>query len=184
MKYTSIHVFKIVELNDISLNSGLPLIFFNILVYLFISIALFSILLVFSDKTYSTLNKLKNLNEFQSIFIFTLFFLMSLAGLPPLLGFVGKFLLYIQLLAQKSFYLFIVFLIFNIFILYFYIQNIRFLLIKNNSKIRQTNNLFNYNYESLFSFLLFIMFFNIFGIFYFENILNYISFFFSLNLIV
>lgn len=166
-------------LNDFSFNYGLSLIIFNIFVYLFLSTALFAILLIFSDKAYSTLNKLKNLQEFYSLFIFALLFLLSLAGIPPLFGFVGKFLLYIQLLGQKSFYLFSIFLIFNIFILYFYIQNIRFMVAKNSSKARKSTFFSNYIYEFIIAFILFVLFFNIFGIFYFENFLNYLSFWIS-----
>lgn len=163
-------------------NYTMSLLVFNIFVYIMLSSALFIILLVVSDKTYSTLNKLKYLQEFHSLFIITLLLLLSLAGIPPLLGFIGKFMLYIQLLAYKSFYLFTLFLLFNVFILYFYIQNIRFMVSKNNSSFRTSVTTFNLNYEFFFATLIFITFFNVFGIFYFESVLNYLNFWVSLDL--
>lgn len=156
--------------------SGFTLIILNIVVYIVLSIALFVMLLVLNDKSYSTLNKLKNLNEFYFLFMSTLLLLLSLAGVPPLFGFVGKFILYIQLLSTKSFYLFTVFLIFNVFILYFYIQNIRFMVTKNINKTRNSMFFYNNNHELVITFLLFILFFNVFGIFYFENFFIYISY--------
>lgn len=168
---------------SINNSSTISLIIFNILVYIVLSLSLFFILLILSDKTYSTLNKFKSLQEFHAIFIITIFSLLSLAGIPPLLGFVGKFLLYMQLLATKSFYLFIIFLTFNVFILYFYIQNVRFMVNKNTNKIRSTHSFYNLNYEFVFVFLIFILFFNIFGIFYFENFLNYLTFWVSSELV-
>ena len=165
------HIFE-----NILINNSFTLIVLNIIVYIFLSIALFTVLLLLNDKSYSTLNKLKNLNEFYFLFVTTLLLLLSLAGVPPLFGFVGKFILYIQLLSTKSFFLFILFLLFNVFILYFYIQNIRFMVTKNINKTRNSLFFSNNSYEFIIAFLLLIMFFNIFGIFYFENFLIYLSY--------
>lgn len=159
---------------------GLALVIFNVLVYLYLSIGIFWILLLVGDKSYSTLNKLKNLNEFYFLFLATLLLLLSLAGVPPLLGFAGKFLLYIQLLAYKSYYLFTLFLLFNVFILYFYIQNIRFMVSKTPNKTKMNIFSTSLSYEYNFAIILFILFFNLFGIFYFEHFLNYIIYILSI----
>lgn len=166
----------------ITLNSSVSLIIFNIMVYLLLTLGLFSSILIIADKSYSTLNKFKLIQNYYFLFIFILLFLLSLAGVPPLLGFLGKFLLYIQLLAYKSYFLFFIFLLFNVFVLYFYIQNVRFMISKNTNKITTSFFLTNYLYDSIFLFLIAIMFFNIFGIFYFENFLIYINYWFSFDL--
>ena len=108
----------------LGLSLSYALVVFNVMVYILLSISLFLILLLVSSNDFYTLNKLKNLNMFHTYVIFFLLFLLSLAGMPPLLGFVGKLLLYIQLLSLHSYLLFAVLLILNTFVLYFYTQNI------------------------------------------------------------
>ena len=166
----------------ITLNSSVSLVVFNILVYLILTLGVFSSILVIADKSYSTLNKFKLIQGYYFLFVFILLFLLSLAGVPPLLGFLGKFLLYIQLLAYKSYFLFSVFLLFNVFVLYFYIQNVRFMISKNTNKITTSFFLTNSLYEFIFFFLIVVMFFNIFGIFYFDNFIIYINYWFSFDL--
>ncbi len=89
---------------------------------------------------------------------------------------IGKLLLYIQLLSLHSYLLFAVLLILNTFVLYFYTQNIRFVVSKDTNK--QLNSLFfspNIN-EYNHSVIMLTMFFNLFGIFFFESFLNCIFF--------
>lgn len=160
----------------LGLSLSYALVVFNVMVYILLSISLFLILLLVSSNDFYTLNKLKNLNMFHTYVIFFLLFLLSLAGMPPLLGFVGKLLLYIQLLSLHSYLLFAVLLILNTFVLYFYTQNIRFVVSKDTNK--HLNSLFfspNIN-EYNHSVIMLTMFFNLFGIFFFESFLNCIFF--------
>lgn len=156
--------------------SAVSLLVFNIIVYIILSVAIFTSILIILDKSFSTLNKLKQLQQYYFLFVFVLLFLLSLAGVPPLLGFVGKFLLYIQLLAYKSYLLFTIFLLFNVVVLYFYIQNIRFMVAKNTNISIITNSLTSLINEEVLLFLLLIMFFNLLGICYFENFLIYLNY--------
>jgi len=153
---------------------GLALIICNILIYLILSLALFVILLTVWDKSYNTLNKFKNLQGSYFLFTSVLLLLLSLAGIPPLLGFVGKFILYMYLLIHKSYLLFSLFLSFNVFILYFYIQNIRFMVTKTPNKLTITNHNSTLVYEFSTAFILGVLFFNTFGIFFFEAGLTYV----------
>lgn len=166
----------------ITLNSSIALIIFNICVYIILTVGIFSSILIIADKSYSTLNKFKQIQEYYFLFVTIILLLLSLAGVPPLLGFIGKFLLYIQLLAYKSYYLFFIFFIFNVFVLYFYIQNVRFMVSKNTNKITNSFNLSNTMYDSVFFFLIVLMFFNMFGILYFDNFLIYLNYWFSFDL--
>lgn len=156
--------------------SAVSLLIFNIIVYIILSVAIFTSILIILDKSFSTLNKLKQLQQYYFLFVFVLLFLLSLAGVPPLLGFVGKFLLYIQLLAYKSYLLFTIFLLFNVVVLYFYIQNIRFMVSKNTNTSLISSSFTSLINEDVLLFLLLIMFFNLLGICYFENFLIYLNY--------
>ena len=56
-----------------------------------------------------------------------------MAGIPPLMGFVGKFLLFNFLFLSQKYIYIIVFSSLNFFSIYFYIQNLRFLVSKTQS---------------------------------------------------
>jgi NADH:ubiquinone oxidoreductase subunit 2 (subunit N) len=53
--------------------------------------------------------------------------------MPPLLGFVGKFLMVIFVNLKAQFFLVFLFILLNLLMIYFYIQNFRFLIKKENS---------------------------------------------------
>jgi NADH:ubiquinone oxidoreductase subunit 2 (subunit N) len=94
-----------------------------------------------------------------------------MAGIPPMLGFVGKFLLFLFFLLKQNFYIAFLFTFINFFIMYFYIQNIRFLVTKNSSYYFLLKNFFSIIDFSLIIFLIFLNFFNFFGIFFFNDFL-------------
>ena len=104
------------------------------------------------------------------------FSLLSLAGMPPLLGFVGKFLLLIFLAYKNQFLLFIIFSIINLFMIYFYIQNLRFLVSKTSSNLLAIKGYFVNIDFTLISIVVFLNFFNIFGILFFEDFLILINY--------
>lgn len=65
--------------------------------------------------------------------MYTLIFsLLSMAGIPPLLGFTGKFLVILFLTFKSQYILIIIVTVLNIFGMYFYIQNLRFV-VKNKN---------------------------------------------------
>ena len=101
-------------------------------------ILIFIILLTnFSKLKY--LNQIKLINSYVFLQQSFILIILTLAGIPPFIGFVGKFLIIIFLFENSQILIILMIVILNISMIYFYIQNIRFLLNNNNY------NLFNYN---------------------------------------
>lgn len=110
-----------------------------------------------------------NLNSFHLFTITVL--LLSMAGVPPFLGFFSKIFI-IALILNKSIFLLIIFLVVVLLLsLYFYVQNIRFLYSTN---LQQNNSVYFLNERvNLFYYYItiFILYLIIFGLVYIEEIL-------------
>ncbi len=102
----------------------------NVYIYVFILYLFFSILFVFDVKKLKTLNNLKVLNRYNFFSITILLVFLSMSGIPPLAGFIGKFLLFNFLFLTQKYIFVIFFSLLNFFSIYFYIQNLRFLISK------------------------------------------------------
>ena len=100
---------------------------FYILVYNFSLILLFWTLNQFINSNNKTLYSFSDLKyNFFFTFLLTVLFL-SMAGVPPFLGFFSKLLILISLINTNFFFFFFFFFGLLFFGLYFYMQNIRFL---------------------------------------------------------
>ena len=140
---------------NFSVEYGFSLLLLNIIIYLVILVMIFGIFFMFNVLNIKTLNQFKEISVFNFIYIIMFFNLLSLAGMPPLLGFIGKFLFIIFLLLKNQFFFFFLFSVVNLFMLYFYIQNLRFLV----KKTKSNNFLFNLNYTIEYKGLVFLVFF-------------------------
>jgi NADH-quinone oxidoreductase subunit N len=106
--------------------------FYYILIYIITSINIFSILLF--TRRYPLKSKFKNLVEFVSIphsnfilCILLVFSLLSMAGIPPLSGFFGKFTIFLALI-NKGYYLLALYaVLFSVLTSVYYIRLIRFI---------------------------------------------------------
>ena len=136
---------------------------FNILVYLILLGNIFAIFFFFNTNKLINLMDLKILNT-SNFFLLTIIFLfLSLAGIPPLVGFIGKFLMLILFFNQNYFLFISLFFLLNLFMIYFYIQNLRFLW----RKIKLLNLTVFLSFSSFYLFN--FSFINFFSFFFFEN---------------
>lgn len=103
------------------------------------------------------------------------FSLLSLAGMPPLLGFAGKFLLLIFLSLKNQFLLFLIFSFINLFMIYFYIQNLKFLMRRVTSNNLVVRTFFTNIDMRLIVLAVLLNFFNTCGIFFFEDGLFFVN---------
>jgi NADH-quinone oxidoreductase subunit N len=109
-----------------------------LIIYVFLVFSFFILLNTFDIRYIKNLSDLK---KFGVIFPFNLLFLitiLSFAGIPPLFGFSIKLILFLLIINSAAFFFLMFVAVFNFFTLYFYIQNVRYVI--NNS----SNNFFIY----------------------------------------
>lgn len=169
---------ELVFLNNLefSIESTFSLIFLNISIYIFLIFLIFGILFLFDLKIFKTLNEFKFLLSYNFITISLIFIIFSMAGVPPFMGFAGKFLMFLMFLFKKNFFVAFFFTFFNFFVIYFYTQNIRFLISKNFNNVFLIKNNFVYLNFNLIYFLCFFNFFNFFGLIFIEDFLIFFDF--------
>lgn len=106
---------------------------------------------------------------------FIILIFLSFAGIPPLSGFLSKFLIFIHIFFKNNYIIFFFFLFLNLFAIYFYIQNLRFLISKQISNIFVFRNFLAILNKSSLFIINILNFFNITSIFYFEELFLYFN---------
>lgn len=158
------------------LEYSFSIILINVFIYILLIINIFLIMFLFDLKYLKTLSDLKNINNVSFLSIFFVIILLSFAGIPPLLGFLSKFITFLFIFFKKNFIFVLIFLFINMFSIYFYVQNLRFLISKNNSnKLNIKNNNICLN-KNLVFFLIIFNFINVFSIFYIEDNIIFFNF--------
>jgi NADH:ubiquinone oxidoreductase subunit 2 (subunit N) len=150
---------------------GISLTLLNVVLYVWLLLAIFGIIFLFDIKFFKTLNDLKNFWSLFFISILLILNLLSMAGIPPMAGFVGKFLLFLFLLFKHNFFVAFLFTFVNFFVMYFYIQNLRFVISKTPSNFFFLKNCYIYLDFNLIFILIFLGFFNFFGLLFFNDFL-------------
>ena len=162
---------------------GLSIICMNIWVYITLLFLFFALLFLFDLTKIKTLTDIKIFNKNVFLSVTTVILFLSMSGIPPLAGFGGKFLILNFLFFLKKFFLIFLFSILNFFSIYFYIQNIRFIISKTFLNCFLVGGFYYFLNLSLVGVLVFLNFFNFFGILYFEDFLYiFISIFLYKNL--
>lgn len=133
----------------------------------------FYIFFLFDTKIFKTLNEVKYAYNIQFITVSIVLIFLSLAGIPPLSGFLSKFLIFIQIFFKSNIVLFLFFLFLNTFAIYFYIQNLRFLISKKISNIFILKNFFVILSNPAVYRINLLNFLNLTSIFYVEEFLFY-----------
>jgi NADH:ubiquinone oxidoreductase subunit 2 (subunit N) len=165
--------------NNITFEAGISVLFFNIAAYIFNLGTIFIFFFLFNLRLFKTLNDFKLLGSLNYFTGFLVLLLLSMAGMPPLMGFVSKFLIFIFLLLKHQYLIFLIFSVLSIFSIYFYIQNVRFAISKtvNNVFIIKQNYIL-LQFKSVY-YSVVLNFFNLFGVFFFNDFLIIINFVFS-----
>ena len=142
--------------------------------YTILLYTLFIVFFIFNVEKLTNTNTFKYLSKYSFIANSFLLVVLSMAGIPPLLGFLNKFLIFNFLFFKCSYLWVTIFSIMNFFSIYFYIFNLKFLTKKNfknffffkNNKIlfskNNINTITHLNFFNLFS----IFFFNVFLLFF------------------
>jgi len=147
--------------------AGLQAFLVYILIYSVLSLNIFSILLTFRSNPF--FSKIRNLVEFAGLLKsnFTLaiifaFNLLSFAGVPPLAGFFGKFLVFQSLIDSSQYFLALCVVILSVISAVYYIRLIRFCFFNDFVKIP---TIFTITILPSHSFILILTFF--FNLFFF-----------------
>lgn len=118
--------------------SGIYVTLFYLMTYIFIMIGLFFCFLSLRGRSSGLLAKrinifsnLLEINPFLSFSIFILLF--SIAGVPPLLGFYGKFFLFLFALKYKMYWLTILFVVFSVISVFYYIRLVKLMYFNRSS---------------------------------------------------
>ena len=118
--------------------SGIYVTLFYLMTYIFIMIGLFFCFLSLRERSSGLLAKrinifsnLLEINPFLSFSIFILLF--SIAGVPPLLGFYGKFFLFLFALKYKMYWLTILFVVFSVISVFYYIRLVKLMYFNRSS---------------------------------------------------
>jgi NADH:ubiquinone oxidoreductase subunit 2 (subunit N) len=120
---------------DLNLNLNFSIICIYIFSYIYIIFSFLILLfLTFTLKKNSLyFSKLYCWNAYTRIFAIVIF--LSLAGVPPFIGFFSKFFFFFFLFIYTNYLVILNFIFINFLIFYFYIQYLRYLYYSNNSKI-------------------------------------------------
>jgi len=156
---------------------------YMMLIYSILILGIFIILMSYRSDGGWELKFITNLSEIvngNSLMALTLALLvLSLAGIPPLAGFCGKFLFFTAILKQGEYFYAIILFFTNVVTAVYYLRTIRFIYFTSQKRIVNLNNLstsrvVNFNLSLIFYFNILLFFFQAPLLLFLTNlILNY-----------
>lgn len=154
-------------------------IFYFFIPYMFLLLGIFFIIIVFrkiKNEKFDLLwdfSLLANSNMLLGFILAVLFF--SLAGIPPLSGFFGKFFILLSIFLNKFYVLFFILLLFSVFGSFYYFRVVRFLFFSNYLDYVFIKPYLNTLLLSFYFFLsiFFILFFDYIYLFFFNILLHF-----------
>jgi NADH:ubiquinone oxidoreductase subunit 2 (subunit N) len=166
----------------LTLNSCFETIVFLSLYLFLYNISLIVIFLNFFSFISIKSKTLFSFNEFKlNFFLLTTTFisLLSMAGVPPFVGFFSKLFLLIILSSSNFFVFFTAFFSLLFFGLYFYTQNLRFILTSSNKSINYAFDLYLRTPSFFFFLVTTLTFLIFFGIFFLDDLILFFYWLFS-----
>ena len=142
-----------------------------VLIYNLSSLLLFFTLIQVSDSNFKTLFSFSYLSVSNAYTKFLSLVILSLAGVPPLLGFFSKVFIFILVSSAQLISLFVPLFVLLFAGLYFYIQNLRFLNSTNGSIEDAQLTLSIRNNTTYFTYALPLVFLIIFGVCYIDDLI-------------
>ena len=142
---------------------GISSILYYFIIYMFLLLGVFTIILSLKkdDKPIELISDLKGLyNNQPFISISLLIFMFSLAGIPPLSGFFGKWLIFYSAVQSKFYLLAILGVLFSVISAFYYLKIIRYVFFENTDvplEFSQNSEIKFMMYISLFITLLFFL---------------------------
>lgn len=176
MKYTSIHIILMCS-NIIFIEYSIVLVLLNIALYVLVLLNILLVFFLFDLRFFKTLNELRGFFNINFVSTSLVLCFLTLAGMPPLLGFLGKLLIFVFFFFKNNLIVFFLFFLLNAFSIYFYILNLRFMVSKQYSTfyiLKKNQPYLNFTFVFCIVVLNFI---NIFGIFFFNDIILFFFFF-------
>jgi NADH:ubiquinone oxidoreductase subunit 2 (subunit N) len=169
--------FYLNEPSSIFFSNAFLIIFLNVFIYAYLTSFIFFILFLFDLRFFKRLNDMKLFYTNKFLFVCLVFVLLSLAGMPPMLGFIAKLLSILFFYSKLNLVIFIIFCLVNFFSIYFYILNLKHLVGNEHSIFFNIKG--NVIYLNFFIiFMLVLMFtFNVGALFFIQDIIFFCYFF-------
>lgn len=146
-----------------------------ITIYVILVFSMFLLLNIFDLKYIKHLSDFKKLGLIFPVNLMFLIMILSFAGIPPLFGFSIKLVTFLLMIKGTVFFYTAFIAVFNFFTLYFYVQNVRYVINDSSNNYYVYINNFVYFSENVLFLLLLSMFLNLGGIFYLSDMCIFLS---------